>query len=77
VRAIRAAAFRRSQEFPCFHYRILDRGILIVGSPFRRPDWKKYLVVAAAFALALMSKPMAVSLPLVLLLLDYWPLELT
>jgi hypothetical protein len=41
----------------------------------RRPDWKKYLVVVAAFALALMSKPMAVSLPLVLLLLDYWPLE--
>ena len=41
----------------------------------RRPDWKKYLVVAAAFSLALMSKPMAVSLPLVLLLLDYWPLE--
>jgi len=41
----------------------------------RRPDWKKYLVIVAAFALALMSKPMAVSLPLVLLLLDYWPLE--
>jgi len=41
----------------------------------RRPDWKKYLVVVVAFALALMSKPMAVSLPLVLLLLDYWPLE--
>jgi hypothetical protein len=41
----------------------------------RGPDWRKYLVVVAAFALALMSKPMAVSLPLVLLLLDYWPLE--
>ena len=41
----------------------------------RRPDWKKYLVVVVAFSLALMSKPMAVSLPLVLLLLDYWPLE--
>ncbi len=41
----------------------------------RRPDWKEYLVVVVAFALALMSKPMAVSLPLVLLLLDYWPLE--
>jgi Flp pilus assembly protein TadD len=41
----------------------------------RRPDWKKYLVLVAAFSLALMSKPMAVSLPLVLLLLDYWPLE--
>ena len=40
-----------------------------------RPDWKKYLVIVAAFSLALMSKPMAVSLPLVLLLLDYWPLE--
>jgi hypothetical protein len=41
----------------------------------RRPHWKKYMAVAAAFALALMSKPMAVSLPIVLLLLDYWPLE--
>src|SRR5208282_3426544 len=41
----------------------------------RRPDLKEYLVVVVAFALALMSKPMAVSLPLVLLLLDYWPLE--
>jgi len=41
----------------------------------RRPNWKKYLVVAAAFALALLSKPMAVSLPLVLMLFDYWPLE--
>ncbi len=40
-----------------------------------RPGWKKYMVVVAAFALALMSKPMAVSLPFVLLLLDYWPLQ--
>ena len=29
----------------------------------------------AAFSLALMSKPMAVTLPLILLLLDYWPLN--
>ena len=49
--------------------------IAAYGWYVRRPDWKKYLVVVAAFALALMSKPMAVSLPLVLLLLDYWPLE--
>ena len=41
----------------------------------RGADWKKYSVVIAAFALALMSKPMAVSLPLVLLFLDYWPSE--
>ncbi len=40
-----------------------------------RPSWKKYLFVVVAFSLALMSKPMAVSLPLVLLLLDYWPLQ--
>ena len=49
--------------------------IAAYGWYVRRPDWKKYLVVVVAFALALMSKPMAVSLPLVLLLLDYWPLE--
>ena len=30
---------------------------------------------AAVFALGLMCKPMLVTLPLVLLLLDYWPLE--
>jgi hypothetical protein len=49
--------------------------IAAYGWYVRRPDRKKYLVVVAAFSLALMSKPMAVSLPLVLLLLDYWPLE--
>lgn len=41
----------------------------------RKPDWKRYLTVVASFALALMSKPMAVTFPCVLLLLDYWPLE--
>ena len=40
-----------------------------------RPGWKQYMVVVATFSLALMSKPMAVSLPFVLLLLDYWPLH--
>ncbi|MGA9496902.1 MAG: tetratricopeptide repeat protein [Terriglobales bacterium] len=40
-----------------------------------QPGWKKYLLVLVSFSLALMSKPMAVSLPLVLLLLDYWPLR--
>src|SRR5208282_2036126 len=49
--------------------------IFAYGWYVRGPDWKKYLVVVGAFSLALMSKPMAVSLPLVLLLLDYWPLE--
>jgi protein O-mannosyl-transferase len=34
----------------------------------------RYLAVAFFFALGLMSKPMLVTLPFVLLLLDYWPL---
>jgi len=39
-----------------------------------RPGAGRYALVACAFALALLSKPMAVTLPMVLLLLDYWPL---
>ncbi|PZR73182.1 MAG: hypothetical protein DLM73_11325 [Chthoniobacterales bacterium] len=34
----------------------------------------RYLVVLAMFAVGLMCKPMLVTLPFVLLLLDYWPL---
>ena len=41
----------------------------------RGGGWKKYLTMAGAFALALMSKPMAVSFPLLMLLFDYWPLR--
>ncbi len=39
-----------------------------------RPGWQRYLAVVALFAAALASKPMVVTLPFVLLLLDYWPL---
>lgn len=39
-----------------------------------RPELKRYALVAVAFALGLMAKPMLVTLPVVLLLLDYWPL---
>jgi protein O-mannosyl-transferase len=35
----------------------------------------RYLFVMLVFALGLMSKPMLVTVPLVLLLLDYWPLR--
>ena len=41
----------------------------------RRPSWKRYLLVVCGFACAVMSKPMAVTLPFTLLLLDYWPLR--
>ena len=39
-----------------------------------KPGVMRYLSVAALFAMGLMSKPMVITLPLVLLLLDYWPL---
>jgi tetratricopeptide (TPR) repeat protein len=41
----------------------------------RAPSTWRYLTVAFVFALGLMSKPMLVTLPFVLLLLDYWPLR--
>jgi len=40
----------------------------------RRGGRWRYALVAVLFALALLSKPMAVTLPFLLLLLDYWPL---
>jgi tetratricopeptide (TPR) repeat protein len=40
-----------------------------------KPNIKRYLAVAGLFALALMSKPMVVTLPCALLLLDFWPLN--
>lgn len=40
-----------------------------------RPRVSRYLAVLAAFALALLSKPLAVTLPFALLLLDFWPLQ--
>ncbi|MHC4302257.1 MAG: glycosyltransferase family 39 protein, partial [Planctomycetota bacterium] len=39
-----------------------------------RPRVSSYLLVLLTFALGLMAKPMLVTLPFVLLLLDYWPL---
>ncbi|MDO9265313.1 MAG: tetratricopeptide repeat protein, partial [Desulfosalsimonadaceae bacterium] len=40
-----------------------------------RRGWAAYGWVTAFFILGLMSKPMVVTLPFVLLLLDYWPLN--
>ncbi|HUT31492.1 MAG TPA: glycosyltransferase family 39 protein [Sedimentisphaerales bacterium] len=39
-----------------------------------RPQMSSYLLTLVVFALGLMAKPMLVTLPFVLLLLDYWPL---
>jgi tetratricopeptide (TPR) repeat protein len=39
-----------------------------------RPDIARYLLIVLIFCLGLMTKQMLVTLPFVLLLLDYWPL---
>lgn len=41
----------------------------------QNPSIKRYAVTTAVFLLALMSKPMAVTVPVLLLILDYWPLK--
>jgi protein O-mannosyl-transferase len=41
----------------------------------RRPSLVRYLAVAVLLAMGLMAKPMVITLPFVLLLLDYWPLN--
>jgi tetratricopeptide (TPR) repeat protein len=40
----------------------------------QRPRSGRYLLILVCFSLGLMAKPMLVTLPFVLLLLDYWPL---
>ncbi len=49
--------------------------ILAYARYAERPNLTRYLLTLAVFALGLMTKPMLVTLPFVLLLLDYWPLE--
>src|SRR5689334_17526523 len=44
------------------------------GRYARKPSLRRYLLIVIAFALGLMSKPMVITLPFVLMLVDYWPL---
>jgi Flp pilus assembly protein TadD len=41
----------------------------------RKPALGRYLLVSILFAGGLLAKPMLVTMPVILLLLDYWPLE--
>ena len=41
----------------------------------KKPNFAAYLLVGFLFACGLLSKPMVVTLPLVLLLVDFWPLQ--
>jgi hypothetical protein len=40
-----------------------------------KPVIRRYLLVLLCFACALMSKPMVITLPVIMILLDYWPLD--
>jgi tetratricopeptide (TPR) repeat protein len=40
----------------------------------RRPELRRYAVVACCFALGLLCKPQVITFPFLLCLLDYWPL---
>ncbi len=48
--------------------------MLAYAAYVRKPGVLRYAVLVLAFAFGLMSKPMVLTLPFVLLLLDYWPL---
>lgn len=53
-------------------------GMLMIAAYYRyvkTPGIKNYLLVIVLFGLGLMAKPMLVTFPFVLLLLDYWPLK--
>src|SRR5262249_9007409 len=41
----------------------------------QKPGVRRYLLVALLFVMGLASKPMVITLPLVLLLVDFWPLR--
>ncbi len=44
------------------------------GAYVAKPSWQRYGLVTAGYVLSLLAKPMLVTLPIILLLLDYWPL---
>jgi len=48
--------------------------LLAYSAYAKRPTWKGYALTGFTFVLGMMAKPMLVTLPFVLLLLDYWPL---
>ncbi len=51
--------------------------LLAYVSTVRRPTFARWTLVCALFALGLMAKPMLVTLPIVMLVVDRWPLGRT
>jgi protein O-mannosyl-transferase len=71
VESVAWAAERKDVLSGLFFVLTLAAYLYYVRRPF---SLRRYLIVLAVFALGLMSKPMLVTVPFVLLLLDYWPL---
>ena len=71
VESVAWVAERKDLLSGLFFMLTLGAYLRYVRHPF---SWGRYLSVIAVFALGLMAKPMLVTLPFVLLLLDYWPL---
>jgi len=63
------------KDLLCGFYFLLSLAFYLAS--YSRPGWRHWPLWAClgSFFLALMSKPMAVTLPFVFLLLDFWPLQ--
>jgi tetratricopeptide (TPR) repeat protein len=70
VESVAWVAERKNVLSTCFGLLTLLFYVLYI----REPVWKRYLPVLVFFALGLMAKPMLVTLPFLMLLLDLWPL---
>jgi tetratricopeptide (TPR) repeat protein len=71
VESVAWAAERKDVLSAFFLFAVL----LAYASYARTPGRYRYLCVIVLYALGLMSKPMLVTVPVVLLVLDYWPLK--
>ena len=71
VESVAWIAERKNVLSTCFFMLTL----LAYSSYAKTPQPANYLLALALFALGLLAKPMLVTLPFLLLLLDYWPLQ--
>ena len=70
VESVAWVSERKSLISTCFFF----LAIMAYGWYVRHPDIRRYVLLVLTFALGLMAKPMIITLPFVLLVLDYWPL---
>jgi tetratricopeptide (TPR) repeat protein len=71
VESVAWAAERKDTLSALFWWLSIGAYVLYV----ERPSWRRYGLVVLGLLAGLLAKPAVVTLPVVLLLLDYWPLE--